>query len=114
MTLESAFVVTEAAMRPASLVLACFYCHQGIGDKHLTTCVLVKRRVTVRTIIEHVIEVPAHWDAEMVEFHRNESSWCADNFIGELQELAQSQGCICANTTVVFVRDESPAYLGEK
>lgn len=97
------FVVTEKAMRPASAERRCFYCHQPVGGHHLFECVLVKRKVVVQTTITHTIDVPAHWDKGMIEFYRNDGSWCQDNLIAELQEVAEAHDCLCpvANTVVL-------------
>jgi len=112
------FTVTPAACRPAQLIKdRCFYCRQLIGGKHKADCVLVRRKVTVRLIMEYDVVVPAHWTPDNVEFHRNESSWCADNLVDELAALVDNgpagEGCLCGRAKFAFVRDAGEPYLGE-
>lgn len=110
------FIVTEQAMRPASSERRCFYCGRDIGEEHAADCALVHRRAIVRAVIEYEVEIPAHWDAQNVEFHRNGSSWCQGNMIQELEQLEREHGCMCAaNVHFEFLRftDREP-YLDEK
>ena len=81
----SDFTVTEKSMRPASIDRTCFYCGQPIGDKHLSDCVLVVKRVKIRFTVEYEVEVPSGWDRDMVNFRYNESTWCPSNVIEELK-----------------------------
>lgn len=104
------FIVTEKAMRPAGPERRCFYCKEPIGGKHGPTCVLVRKKVKIRATVEYEIEVPAHWDAEDIEFHRNDGSWCSSNMIGELEAL----GCLCGAVHFEHLADcDAPPYLGE-
>lgn len=64
------------------------------------------RTVRVRYIFDLDISVPAEWDQEMVEFHRNESTWCATNALAELEKVDKTDGCLCSR-----MRCE---YVGEK
>lgn len=108
------FVVTAAAQRPARKDGTCFYCSAPIGAEHKADCVLVSKTVRVRLLLEYDVHVPAFWDAADVEFHRNDSSWCRDSLIAELEELAQAKGCLCrAGAKFVFVRETGPAFLDE-
>jgi hypothetical protein len=50
---------------------------------------------------EVVVEVPEFWDEDMIDFHRNESSWCASNILPDLE----ARPCICKDTTFDFVRE---------
>jgi hypothetical protein len=114
----SGFTVTDAAMRPASPVRQCFYCHQPIGKEHKFECVLVSKRVRVKAIIEYEIDVPAHWSKEDVEFSRNESSWCADNIVGDLERHIQKMNergfCMCDDVYVSLLDDSEEYFLDEK
>jgi hypothetical protein len=113
---KSPFVVTEKAMRPASDLPRCFYCHQPIGDFHLETCGLVCKKVVVRLTIEYPVKVPASWDAHMVEFHRNDGTWCANNLVDELEALTEELGesrCLCSAAHYDYVDDMTEAYLSE-
>lgn len=107
------FTVTEKAQRPARMNGACFYCQQKIGHAHKQDCVLIKKRVRVRMIVEYEIDVPAHWDAQHVEFHRNEGSWCADNAISELEEIQERDGCLCHAARFEYLADTSGPELDE-
>lgn len=106
------YIVTEKAKRPASPVDECFYCHQPVGGYHDSECVLIQRKVTVRMTIEYDVSVPAKWGKEDIEFHRNESSWCSTNAIGELEEITKD-GCLCDKTNFAYLREASGPYLGE-
>lgn len=57
----------------------------------------MKQKVKVRMIVEYEIECPGDWDKYDVEFHRNESSWCATNAIDELSRIIEnkSNSCLC-------------------
>lgn len=105
----SAFVVTNKALRPASKLYACFYCKQPVGDTHLDDCALIKRKVRVRLTLEYDVSEPASWKPDMIEFHRNDGSWCASNLLGELEELDERNQCLCmAGARFAFV-----GYAGE-
>jgi hypothetical protein len=108
------FLVTEAAMRPASPKRRCFYCHVTIGGEHKDDCVLIHKKVMVSVTIRYDIEVPAHWSADDVEDHRNNSSWCANNLVAELDEVAGGDRCLCGKARFEFVRVASEPYLDEK
>lgn len=108
------FVVTEKAMRPASDKRRCFYCQQEIGAEHKDDCVLINRKVRIRMTVEYDIEVPAHWDANQIEFHRNEGSWCADNALKELEDAFGENGCMCGAAKFEFVGEtDGVKYLDE-
>ena len=104
----STFRVTHKAMRPASDQEKCFYCHEPTGGFHADDCVLIQKRVKVRMTVEYEIKVPAHWEKWRIENHRNESSWCQDNAIQDLEELAKEE-CLCGllNYNVVDMGDGS-------
>ena len=106
-------LVSLAAMRPASTKEECFYCQQPIGSPHKEDCVLIKKRVKVRMIVEYEVEVPNHWDQHMIEFHRNDGSWCADNALDELAEVAEKEGCLCHLARYEYISDTSEGFLHE-
>jgi hypothetical protein len=110
----SNFVVTEKAMRPASDKRQCFYCYQPIGAMHQDDCVLVKKNVIINFSINLEVDVPAHWDADQIEFHRNQSSSCASNVLDELVELEKKSGCLCGLAEFSFVTETSKPYLHER
>jgi hypothetical protein len=39
----------------------------------------------------------------MCEFHKNDGSWCADNFVEHA--LPPTNGCFCGHTTFEYVRE---------
>ena len=107
------FFVTKKAQRPADMNGKCFYCGQPIGAEHRGDCVLINKMVKVRMTVEYEIEVPAHWETHMVEFHRNGSSWCCDNTLDELKKLAEENGCLCGMMNFTCLDDRGEAYLDE-
>ena len=50
---------------------------------------------TVRWTIDLPMEFDDDWDDDLIEFHLNESSWCASNIIQLLDEYDQNVGCLC-------------------
>lgn len=101
------------AKRPGSDAHTCLYCHQDVGEKHLETCVLINRKVDVKMTIAYPIEVPASWDEDQINFHRNRSSWCADNALGELDALSDDDHCLCNYAVFEYVEEAGDAYLKE-
>ena len=90
--------VDESAVAPAGRPDECFWCTAKIGDDHKTECVTQTRKVKVRAIIEYEIDAPRSWTAHDIVFHRNYSSWCADNIVNELQQITESGACLCDAT----------------
>ncbi len=95
--------------RPARRDGTCFYCSQPMGAAHRPDCVIVERTVVLRMTIEVVVGVPRDWDVGMIEFHKNESSWCVDNLLEQLGSWAASEdqncGCACHATSFEFLRE---------
>ena len=50
---------------------------------------------TIQWIINLPMDFPQDWDDKMIEFYLNDSSWCSDNLIEELQKYSKEHGCIC-------------------
>lgn len=111
---QSQFTVTEAAMRLVSPERRCFYCHQPIGSHHKQDCVLIRKKILVRMIVEYEVELPAYYGKEECEFQRNDGGWCADNAIDELQKITENGGCLCGITRYEYIKDASEPYLGER
>lgn len=99
--------VGSEGIRPLGPPDRCFYCNATLGEQHGETCVIRNRTVLVRATVEYVVSVPEHWDAEAIEFQRNDGSWCADNLIAELQSIVASERCLCPLTRFEFVREAS-------
>jgi len=107
------FEVTLKSKRPASNKNECFYCESKIGEFHKDDCVLIKKKVKVKAIIEYEIEVPHHWNKDMIEFSRNEGSWCASNIINELKEIDKKNGCLCNIIKYKLIKDSKKIFLDE-
>lgn len=101
--------VIEGDNRPAGPPDRCFYCNQPHGGQHAQGCVIRSRTVVVSTTIEWVIDVPEDWDAEMIEFSRNDGSRCSDNDVSDLREMIdrmKAEGkCSCALIRTKFLRE---------
>jgi len=59
------------------------------------------RTVVVKMEVEIVVRVPESWDVGLIEFQRNEGSWCSNNVIQELKR----KDCLCNNTLFTYVRE---------
>ena len=53
-----------------------------------------KERI-IRITIDLPMKFPTDWDDNLIEFHLNESSWCFDNLIDQLEQYSEEHGCIC-------------------
>ena len=104
------FIVTEKAQRPAKMDGTCFYCSQPIGAAHKDDCVLIRKRVRLKMTVVYEVDVPAFWDKDAVESHRNIGTWCANNAIDELNNLP---GCLCDYAKFEFIEDTSGRELDE-
>lgn len=85
----------------------CFYCQSKVGEQHKPDCVCVLKRVKVRYSFEIEVSIPWGWDAQNFEFHRNESSWCANNAIDEIQESIKGEECLCQGFKAEFIEEIS-------
>lgn len=110
---EESFIVTEAAMRPASPRRECFYCSQPVGSEHDPSCTLIVKSVRIRATIEYDIIVPNRWGQGDVEWYRNESM-CADRFISEMESISEENGCLCGKIHFDCLKTTSIAFLKEK
>lgn len=99
----------DDGIRPAGPANACFYCGRIVGQEHGRECVAVKRTIKARYTFEIEVDIPAFWETDTFEFARNESSWCANNAIYDLQEyeskLDAEHACFCGRCKI--------EYLGE-
>jgi hypothetical protein len=81
----------DDGIRPAGNENACCYCQQQIGQLHRFNCVIVKRKVELSVVARFpdgvtcegiwTLDEPYSSDAHDIEFHKNESSWCSNNFL---------------------------------
>ena len=92
----------------------CYFCDQPIGQQHGTKCIIPNQKVRVRYIFDVVKDVPACWDEGNIEFHFNESSWCASNTIQELvgleKQFDEIGSCLCNSfkAEVIGITDPAP------
>lgn len=57
-----------------------------------------RQNKNIRITIDLPMDFPVEWDNEMIEFYLNESSYCCDNLIDELEKYGEENGCICEIT----------------
>ena len=108
------FLVSKKAVGKDSHLNVCFYCREKVGNSHKDECVLVVKTVKIQATIEYDIQVPASWDKHLIEFQRNDGSWCADNMIEELQEIAdRKNSCLCNHVKFKCISDEGKPRLNE-
>lgn len=107
------YKVTKKAKRPALKENRCFYCNQKIGDYHKNDCVLLRKKVKIRAIIEYEVSMPSNFTKHDIEFSRNEGSWCGSNIIEELEELNMKHDCLCDFVEFEYLEDTSNHFLKE-
>jgi len=66
------------------------------------------KRFKVRMTVEYVVEYPDDYTVDTVNFHRNESSWCASS---ALRELKVRGPCICPFTTFKCLEEVTDATI---
>lgn len=105
-------VENDDGIRPAGKSDECFYCQRKIGQSHESDCVIVTKRIKVSYVFDIEVDVPHFWTQDDIEFHRNESSWCANNAISDIQLFMDdiSPHCLCSNFRCEFIRtvDDTP------
>ncbi len=108
-------VTTENGPRPAGKSDECFYCGEKVGAVHSDHCIIPRRFVVIREIIERVVSVPKSWEPYDIDFQRNDGSWCADNIVDELRTLvdaAPDNTCsLCPMYEAEYVREATPEDL---
>jgi hypothetical protein len=97
--------VKEYGIRPAGKPDECLYCKVKKGKQHKTDCVIRQKTIVTKIEIEILQHVPEFWNDDDINFHLNESSWCADNIIDELLEQSERIGCLCGQFKGSFLRD---------
>lgn len=102
-------VTPENGPAPAGGSGRCFYCERPIGKEHKDDCPCRTRTVVLKYTYTIVVDVPQSWSASEIERHRNESSWCADNSLRDLQVMAGGEGeCLCGHFHAKFLREATP------
>jgi hypothetical protein len=101
--------VENFGIRPAGKPDECFYCQEPIGGVHKQECVIRERTVVVELRMELVITKPEDWDADMIEYHLNDSSSCQTNIISQLAELVErlkdAGKCPCGLIEAIYLRE---------
>lgn len=110
MLLEHTNMVTsENGPRPAGRPDQCYYCGQPVGLEHKADCACRVKVVMIEVTMRIPRVVPASWDAGLVDFHLNDSSWCADNIGDDLTQYLAAKNddapCMCGTFSGKFLRD---------
>jgi len=106
---RDSFLVTDDGSTPDQPLEACLYCKAAVGTEHEQGCVMRRRTVVVRAVVEYVHVIPEDWTPESVEFHLNEGTWCFCP--SDLQQhldahTGQEDGCLCFHGgRVEYVRE---------
>lgn len=118
---RDSWTVGDHAVRPFGPPGRCFYCDVKVGQQHKPDCVIRSRTVVVQATVELTIDVPEGWTQDDVNFRYNESSWCANNLVEELQAMLKRKKkhdgrCMCSQVRVDYIReavdaDESTSAL---
>jgi len=99
--------VEEHGIRPAGSPDKCFYCGVKKGGIHKKDCVIRNRTIIMKMEIEIPMTVPEFWTKRDCEFHKNESSWCANNILPVIEKMVKDHGCLCGLTHFKFLREAS-------
>lgn len=84
----------------------CFYCSGKLGAEHDADCVTLHRPVKIRVTMDIIVPAVRSWDKHMIEFRFNESTWCADNIMDDLQRYTKGAGgCLCGHTEIEYLGD---------
>ena len=98
------WTVGEYSVRPAGKPDECYYCGAKVGEQHKPNCVIRKKTIVARLTIDFVDSVPENWDKEVIDFHYNNSSWCASNILNRLEERNNFR-CLCDVASFEYLRD---------
>ena len=97
-------VVTADNVPPRGKPGECFWCYEKLGEPHKDECVTTKKSVEVAITITGIIKVPVSWDAEMVEFHMNETGNCINY---QLDYIQRDSMCFCGFAEGKYIQDVS-------
>ncbi len=95
-------IVTADNVPPRGKPGECFWCHAKIGEPHKYECPTQTKPVEVAITITGVIDVPISWDADMVEFHMNETGNCINN---QLDYIQGDSMCFCGRAAGRYLED---------
>lgn len=97
-TMKNVAPITKAAGKNE-----CTWCGASVGLPHKDECVVPKRVVTLEVTFRVPMPVPQSWTPDQIEFHRNESSWCASNWLHDLERFCGDQRCLCAYSNTRYI-----------
>ena len=98
------WTVGKYGVRPAGKPDECFYCEAKVGEQHKPNCVIREKTIVTRMTIDFVDSVPESWDEDLIDFHYNDSSWCATNVLHRLEERSNFH-CLCDVASFEYLRD---------
>ena len=98
------WTVGEYSVRPAGKPDECYYCGAKVGEQHKPNCTIRKKTIVARLTIDFVDSVPENWDKDIIDFHYNDSSWCASNIVNRLEERSNFR-CLCDVASFEYLRD---------
>ena len=98
------WTVGEYSVRPAGKPEECYYCGAKVGEQHKPNCVIRQKTIVARLTIDFVDSVPENWDKGIIDFHYNDSSWCASNILDRLEERSNFH-CLCDVASFEYLRD---------
>jgi hypothetical protein len=91
----------DDGIRPAGRDDECFYCHSKVGALHGRECVCITMIVRYyvwmnlerrskegdrgKFVGTFTVHVPHFWNYHDCDFHKNESSWCANNALDDIE-----------------------------
>lgn len=102
---KNSWLVVQEDIVPADPPDKCVYCGQPIGVEHRADCVCRERTVVVELRAQFIQKIPECWDKEMFYFAQNESRWCLNNALYELDDLAEYAGCLCPFGEISYIRE---------
>lgn len=98
------WTVGEYSVCPAGKPDECYYCGAKVGEQHKSNCVIREKTIVTRMTIDFVDSVPESWDEDLIDFHYNDSSWCATNVLHRLEERSNFR-CLCDVASFEYLRD---------
>ena len=98
------WTVGEYSVRPSGNPDECYYCGAKVGEQHKPNCVIRKKTIVTRMTIDFVDSVPENWDKDVIDFHYNDSSWCASNILNRIEERSNFR-CLCDVASFEYLRD---------
>ncbi len=76
-----------------------------MGEEHAQNCVCRKRTVVVEYKFTVCLEFPVDFSDKDIEFNRNDSTWCANNALMELDNTCEAGRCLCPRFEAKYIRE---------